>query len=72
MKNFSLTLTQKKKHIFALIPTFNATSVAEAIHCIEKYKVKPQCIISSTGEVLNVPAPEKSVAGNDFDLDKCR
>ena len=64
--------TKGLRNLISLIPTFNATSVAEAIHCIEKYKVKPQCIISSTGEVLNVPAPEKSVAGNDFDLDKCR
>ena len=63
---------QGLRNLIALIPTFNATSVAEAIHCIEKYKIKPQCIISSTGEVLNVPAPGKSVAGNDFDLDKCR
>ena len=63
---------QGLRNLIALIPTFNATSVAEAIHCIEKYKVKPQCIISSTGEVLNVPAPEKSVAGNDFDIDKTR
>lgn len=63
---------QGLRNLIALIPTFNATNVVEAIHCIEKYKIKPQCIISSTGEVLSVPAPEKSVAGNDFDLDKCR